>query len=286
LQKILIIGTRGFIGRYVFKEFNQNKKLSIFEGYKEKINLLDIQSFKNAFHKIKPDLIINLGAFSHLDKSSYQEVFEINSFALIKIFDFLIKENYDGKFINTSSALVYGSNTPNIVSEDLPFFPDHPYAVAKASIDSLINLIQHNLNVTTVRPFNCIGRGHRKDYVVPKIVEHFQSKKKSIKLGNCKSKRDFVDVRDVARMYWEISRADSNYNAFNLCSGHSVSIYEIVRLLEKISDHRIKIDTDKNLFRNIDNDNITGDNSRIKELGFEYKYSLENSLEWIFSESG
>ena len=252
MKKIIIIGSRGFIGKYVLEEIATKKNINIYEGYKEKINILDINSFKKSIRKIKPDVVINLAAFSHLDQSSYEDIFQMNCLSVIKILDFLIEENFQGKFINTSSALVYGSQTKSLIREDAPLKPEHAYAIAKASIDQLIKINQTKLDAVSVRPFNCIGRDHRMDYVVPKIIKHFAEKKEEIELGNIHSRRDFVDVRDVARMYWTVCKSNLMPPAVNLCSGKSTSILKIINLLEEISDHKIKVNVNSKLFRKID----------------------------------
>jgi nucleoside-diphosphate-sugar epimerase len=119
------------------------------------------------------------------------------------------------------------------------------------------------------------------DYVVPKIIKHFAEKQEEIELGNIHSRRDFVDVRDVARMYWTVCKSNLMPPAVNLCSGKSTSILKIINLLEEISDHKIKVNVNSKLFRKIDNDNVKGDNSIIESMGFEYQYPLKQTLSWM-----
>jgi len=282
-KKILIIGSRGFIGKQVVSAFKSEKNVQIFEGYKHNIDLSNIQSFKKAFNKIKPDVIINLAAFSHLDKSDFQNIFKLNCFSVIDLVDFLISNNFDGRFINTSSALIYGTQTKGVIKEDSPLRPEHTYAVAKAAIDNLFGIIQKDLQATSVRPFNCIGIGHREDYVVPKIIKHFHQKKQIIELGDIHSKRDFVDVRDVGRMYLYCSKIKTVIPSINLCSGKAISIKSIVQKLEKISDHQIKIEINSKYIRDVDSKNMRGDNSIITSLGFEYNFSINDTLKWIYN---
>jgi len=285
IKKVLIIGSKGFIGSYVKKSIEANNSYEIFEGSKLNIDLRNIKSFINGFNKVRPDVIINLAAFSHLDKSSYENIFELNCFAIIRIIEFLIKEKYSGRFINTSSALVYGSQVNGLLSEDMPLKPDHTYAVAKSTVDNLFNLIQKDLRATSVRPFNCIGVGHRMDYVVPKIINHFIKKKKTIELGDISAKRDFIDVRDVGEMYHIIAKSEQTYPAINLCSGKVYSIKKIVEMLEEISNQKIKIISKKKFMRASDNKLMQGDNKIIKSLGFEYLYDINETLEWIYKNS-
>lgn len=283
MKKVLIIGSRGFIGTYVTSEFHNIGTYEVYEGYKEKINILEFRSFQNSFETIKPDIVINLAAFSHLDHASLKTIFDFNTNSVIKILDYLVDIGFQGKFINTSSALVYGSKTPKIIKEDLDLNPEYSYAIAKAAIDYLIPYLEDKINFISCRPFNCIGVGHREDYVVPKIVQHFAAKKKEIELGNYKSRRDFVDVRDVGKMFFKIADSDENYSAYNLCSGKTTSILEIIKILEDISGNKLKIVVKDDLLRNLDHTDFYGNNNRIKELGFEYQYTIKDTLNWMLS---
>ena len=67
-----------------------------------------------------------------------------------------------GKFINTSSALVYGLNTENVIKETDKLNPFHTYACAKSAVDLLIESNEKiHIDCLSMRLFNCIGKGHR-----------------------------------------------------------------------------------------------------------------------------
>jgi UDP-glucose 4-epimerase len=84
-------------------------------------------------------------------------------------------------------------------------------------------------------------------------------------------------------MYWTVCNSNISYPAVNLCSGKSTSIIEIINLLEEITGHKLTVKINDGLFRTKDNDNVRGDNSLIKSMGFNYKYTLRDSLKWILN---
>ena len=86
-------------------------------------------------------------------------------------------------------------------------------------------------------------------------------------------------------MYWTISKSNLRCPAVNLCSGLSTSILEIIDLLEEISDHKLKVKVNNKLLREVDRDNVKGDNSIIKSMGFNYRYPLKQSLKWMLENS-
>lgn len=284
MKKVILIGSRGFIGSYIYKQLSKHKKFIVHEGYKENINILKKNSFITAFNKVRPDYIINTAAFSHLDPLSLPEIFKINCNAIIDIIDFLEKSNFQGKFINTSSALIYGSKINGKIKETDNYNPEYKYAIAKAAVDKVIDELGDKIECISVRPFNCIGIGHREDYLVPKIVNHFREKKRTITLGNIQTRRDYVDVRDVSRMYVEILNTKKRFKSYNLATGKSFSAQSIINKARKITGHRIQVSSNKNLIRSNDAENVCGSNVRIKSIGFQYKYEIEDTLKWmIFS---
>ena len=182
-KKILVIGARGFTGQYVFQALQEAPDFKPVDSRGLGVDILDLKTFKNAVETTKPDGIINLAAVSTLNLENIPLIYEMNAYAIAKILDYLSKIEFSGRFINASSALVYGSNTPAPIVETAALYPEHHYAIAKSMADQCINLYFPELDSIVARPFNCIGLGHKASFVVPKIVNHFRQKAASITLG-------------------------------------------------------------------------------------------------------
>lgn len=282
-KKIVIIGSTGFIGRYVTRLMRSRNDVNVYEGRDIGIDLLDIRSIQRAINTKQPDVIINLAAISDLDRYPLTKIYESNAYCIVQIIELLQNINFQGRFINTSSSLVYGAPAKNPVSENSGLKPRHHYSSAKAMIDSLFSILATDLDVLSVRPFNCVGYGQSDRYVVPKLITHFKNKKKFIELGSIDNKRDFVDIRDVARMYELVcfSRPEIS-NIVNFCSGKGTSVREMVHSLIDISGHAIKIKQNKSLLRNGDLYDSVGDVSIIESLGFSFHHSIKDTLLWLY----
>ena len=282
-KKIIIIGSTGFIGQYVTRLMRSRNDVNVYEGRNIGIDLLDIKSIKKAIDTTKPDVIINLAAISDLDRYPLTKIYESNAYCIVRIIELLQNINFQGRFINTSSSLVYGVPEKNPISEDFGLKPRHHYSSAKAMADTLFSILGNDLDVLSVRPFNCVGCGQQDRYVVPKLITHFKNKKKFIELGSIDNKRDFVDIRDVARMYELVcfSRPDVS-NIINFCSGIGTSVREMVNDLMDISNHTIEIREDKSLIRSGDLYDSIGDVSIIKSLGFSFDHSIKDTLIWLY----
>jgi nucleoside-diphosphate-sugar epimerase len=282
-RKIIIIGSTGFVGSYVTRLMRSRNDVNVYEARDIGIDLLDIRSIEKAIDTMKPDIIINLAAISDLDRYPLSKIYESNAYSIVRIIELLQDINFQGRFINTSSSLVYGVPEKNPVSENFGLKPRHHYSSAKAMIDSMFSILGNDLDVLSVRPFNCFGCGQPDRYVVPKLITHFKNKKKFIELGSIDNKRDFVDIRDVARMYELVcfSRPDTS-NIINFCSGIGTTVREMVNGLSDISGHTIEIREDKSLIRNGDLYDSVGDVSIIKSLGFSFDHSIKDTLLWLY----
>ena len=68
-MKILIFGSSGFLGKYIFDTLKKENKFKIYDNgiKKKKINLTKKIFIEKIICKIRPDLIINCAAISDVD---------------------------------------------------------------------------------------------------------------------------------------------------------------------------------------------------------------------------
>ncbi len=284
MRKLLLLGSRGFTGSYVKQFVLESDLWALYEGYQENIDITKIESFKNAVNRIKPDAIINLAGISGLETPNTPLIYEMNGLAVVYMMDYLNEIAFQGRFVNTSSALVYGLDTPDIINETAPLNPAHHYSCAKAMADHALGIYSSSLDFVATRPFNFIGVGQPNKYLITKIISHFQKRKSTIELGNIGVARDFVDIRNVALMYLSIINDNAPESFINLCSGEARSITHVLDTLTKITGHEIEIIQNPDFMRAKDNLYQKGDNMNILKTGFKYHYAFEETLSWIYKE--
>jgi GDP-4-dehydro-6-deoxy-D-mannose reductase len=95
-----------------------------------------------------------------------------------------------------------------------------------------------------VRPFNLVGPGQSDAYVWGNIVRQVAriegGRQEEISLANLTSRRDFMDVRDLASACWSLAnlpdfRDRCAGRAFNMGSGRNHSVVEILEMVRKIT---------------------------------------------------
>ena len=307
--KILITGATGFVGshltEYLIDKYSDNEfygtylsdnGLKNLEAVKNRIKLskLDLSSEKEVYELmggIKPDIVYHLAAMASVADSfsSPKEQVVNNISSQINILEALRKFNLEqSKLLVISSAEVYGDvskeNLP--IDEDTPFRPTNPYAVSKLTQDflGLQYFLSYNLNTIRVRPFNHIGPRQSPGFVVAafakKIVEIEKGKRKNIlTVGNLEAKRDFTDVKDMVRAYDLAMSKGIAGDVYNLGSGVSYKISDILNILLSLSEAEIKVEVDKSLLRPIDTPDLVCDPTKFEKLtGWKPEVKIEQTL--------
>ena len=284
MKNILIIGSRGFTGRYVKEVFAKDPDMTIHEGYSYDLDIRDKSSIAKTFDAAQPDVVINIAAVSTLSVDDIPMIYEMNATAVVNLLEELKDRKFEGRFITSSSAYVYGNNTPEIICEEQRLYPENQYSVAKITGESACKLYRDDFDALVVRPFNCIGMGHGDTFLIPKIVRHFVDKKDRIELGNIKARRDYVDIRDIARMYYQVACAEKVDSIYNFCSGQANSIQNLLDIMNEVSGHSIEVDINQAFIRANDNLYMQGGIERLEKIGFKHKYSLTDTLTWMYEE--
>jgi GDP-6-deoxy-D-talose 4-dehydrogenase len=104
-----------------------------------------------------------------------------------------------------------------------------------------------------------------------------------IELGNVDVRRDISDVRDVVDAYLALIDSDVRSGTFNLCSGRSVAIREIVNCMRAMSGHDLEVVIDERLVRENETPDVSGSLSRLSgATGFRPRFALEETLRWMY----
>lgn len=299
MKKVLILGASGFVGNYLVQEL-KSKNYIIYgadikdteeKDYEEffKVDILNTIDIENVLELIKPDYIINLIAISSVKKSwdNPALTFDINVKGTINLLESVNKVSKSSRILLIGSSEEYGNiDYSSAVLEERSLRPINPYAISKLTQEKIANMYKetYGLDIVLTRSFNHIGIGQEKGFVVPDFISQLIEIEKGNKscdliVGNLSAERDFTDVRDVVRAYRLILEKGRCGEVYNVGSGKTLSIQNILDLLIELSNISVKVAVDKNKFRKIETPKIQSDISKIRsELGWEPQISIKDTL--------
>jgi len=283
-QTIWLLGATGFTGKYLFPALQA-------AGYKvitERVDITSSTAVEEIMLKIQPDYIINLAGISFIPDGACANIYAINTFGPQNILDACLKlKKAPKKIILASSALVYGEQKQEVIDENCTVNPINHYGCSKWAMEQIAKNYQNKLNIIITRPFNYTGIGQDNKFLIPKIVEHFKQKKSVISLGNIDIWRDFSDVLWVAEAYVQLLKSPNRKAPINICSGSLTSIREIITILEKLTNHTLKIETNPKFVRQSDIKSQKGNNQQLYSLIpiLEKPIKLEKTLQWMLGPS-
>jgi GDP-4-dehydro-6-deoxy-D-mannose reductase len=310
MKKVLITGITGFVGSHlaahllskkayeVIGTYRSESGLSAIDAIKDKIRLrkLDLNDNTEVCELIlseKPDQIYHLAASASPAKSFADPVKTLtnNFISEFSILEVIRKHRLQTRVLIISTGDVYGMVTPlDIpVDEQTPLRPVTPYAVSKIAQDflSLQYHLAYDIDTVRLRPYNHIGPGQKEGYVVAdfakQIAEIEKGKKEPVlSVGNLEAKRDFTDVRDVIRAYELALQKGEAGEVYNIGSGKSRKIRDVLDNLLSFSTKKITIKVDKNKFRPTDVPEIVCDFRKFHALtGWQPVIPFEKTLEDI-----
>lgn len=278
-MRILVTGLKGFTGYYLKLELERQGNEVI--GLSS--DLSDSRSIAIEIKNIKPDEVIHLAGVSFIDNKNPNDFYQVNLIGTRNLLAALALYVPNVKSILlVSSANVYGNNIEGILDENVAPNPFNDYAVSKFAMEQMAHLWMDQLPIFIVRPFNYTGIGQNVRFLIPKIVSHFREKKNIIELGNLEIWREFGDVRSVVEVYSNLLKVRPLGETFNVCTGIAHSILDVVKLCEKITHQKMKININANLIRSNEVRVLVGNNNKLSNLiSNQNQYNLEDTLRWM-----
>ena len=258
-MNILVTGSTGFTGPYLLKELKQRRH----NVACLKSNLLNKSDIEDEVRKINPDHVLHLGGLSHLTSNHSRDLYEVNTVGSLNLLNALNNKCSNTKSIFLASTAYVYEATNNKISEKSPLCPDSHYAMSKLSMEYLCKANSDRIKIIVFRPFNYTGYGQNDKFFIPKIIKLFREKQNPIELGNLNVEREFNDVSWVVSIIVSLLEIPNTEGTFNICTGISYKLTQIVKMLEKISGHKPLVKVKGDLVRKDEKIKIYGDSKKL-----------------------
>ncbi len=286
---VLITGVTGFVGSHLVdyintlggcQVFGTQRRRSPLDNLHSPVELIDCeltdyQSVEKAVSEAMPDRIFHLAAqsFVPLSWDAPEATFDININGTLNILEAVRHLDPSIMLHVAGSSEEYGIVLPHEcpITEEQPLRPLSPYGVSKVATDLLCQQYakSYDLHVVVTRAFNHTGPRRGEVFATSnfaKQIAEIEAGKCNpyIQVGNLEAKRDWTDVRDVVRAYWLALENCNPGEPYNICSGVSHSIQDMLDALIDISNAVVKVVHDPSRMRPSDVPLLQGDCTKFK----------------------
>lgn len=309
--KILITGGAGYIGSHLAHELiARGHQVWVYDNLssgqeaqvpKEAILIKgDVRDKALLLQSLKDNdiqTIVHLASLVEVEESTQKpgEYLDVNTQGTITVLA-AAKEAGVSKFIFSSTAAVYGNESPGLIKETDQTAPVDPYGTSKLLSEQIIAYYAEFLGIKTtiLRFFNVCGTAKEwgiKDahasHLIPTVLEVASGKKDKIVIfgtdyatSDGTAVRDYVHVKDIALAHVLCIEkfTEKKFRVYNVGTGKGYSVKEIINAASEITGRMIPMEIGPR--RAGDAMSTVADASLIKqELGFvPENSSLENII--------
>jgi nucleoside-diphosphate-sugar epimerase len=257
LQNVIITGADGFIGRNLVSvlstTFNiipiikKKCKDNFFINLKIEPVIWDIT--KKSKFKFPQGVWIHAASITNLKfcNANYKEALLVNSESVENVMKHA--ENTGCiKFIYISTLGVYGEPKAIPTDEDHPINPIEKYSMTKAIAERTVLNYKYPSNMTSVivRPFNIYGNNQNRKMLIPHLIKESISGN-TLNVKNINHTRDFLNIDDfISGIMKIIGTTLQNKEILNLGSGIETTVLQIIHIIEKLVDRKLKVNIRNN----------------------------------------
>ncbi len=304
VKTLFVTGAEGFTGKHLVEYLrrrgyeviggvrNRARKLT-FERQHGKALVCDVSDAINvarAVASVKPDGIIHLAGTSRPHAANAEPLTAYQSIVTgwANMLDAVRRVVPRARLLLASACEVYGkaARDERPLSEDMPPAPMNTFGALKATAESIAHtfFLNYHTNTTIVRPFHYVGAGQSGDFFFGSVAKRLAEWDSSahgnqLQLPDLDFKRDLLHVSDVVEAYAYLLEEGRPNEVYNICSGRTWTVREIVELLIRAAGRNITVSdlpTD-------DGDDqmpwLCGDNGKISsEFGWQPRHTVEQAV--------
>lgn len=229
---LLVTGANGFIGKRLVPALEQGG-MTVYSCSASSGQDICNPAALSAFKDKGISQVIHLAGKTFVPDSwvTPDRFYEVNTLGTQHVLDFC---RATGARLVYVSAYVYGIPQYLPISELHRVAPNNPYAHSKWLAEELCRFYAQHLGVavTVLRPFNLFGPGQSGQFLIPTILKQAGTEA-VIMVKDATPKRDYLHIDDFVRACIKSLRVTSRFSLFNVGSGHSVSVAELLDMVTR-----------------------------------------------------
>lgn len=304
MKNLLIIGGFGFIGSNLIEELLTKGlyQMIVFEfkgivsRFKDRVTVFygdysNTEDLECIFRNYSIDTVFHLISTTVPLTSNDNLEYDIasNLVGTIRLLGLMVKYNVKNLIFLSSGGTVYGKVSPDTIDENHPTNPISSHGITKLSIEKYILLHHHlhKLNYLILRVSNPFGPYHTSDKqgIVNVAIRRALNLEPLVIWGNGSVVRDYIYVKDVARIIGELIEKEFWNNIINIGTGVGYSINQIIQF---ISELPLELTVEYSSAHRYDVPYIVLNNKKLKSFidyePTEIRKAIRCTYEWLKNE--
>lgn len=258
-MEYIVLGGSGFIGSYIVDEIlSQGHNVTVLDMGPERYRI-PVPNVKYIFGSITDldllnevlegkDILIH-SVSTTVPITSNQNIdfdIETNLISSVNIFKIAAEKNIKRIVYLSSGGAIYGEPIFVPISEDHPTHPMSSYGITKLAIEKYLNYFSVNfgLEYNIIRPSNPYGP-RQNPFSNQGVIAVFLGKVlqgETIEVwGDGSAAKDYIYIKDVASAIYRASISDIVSEIFNIGSGYSTSLNDIIDVIKNITNREVKV---------------------------------------------
>lgn len=298
-MRVLVAGGTGFIGsaivrlllgegheiHVIARPSSSPHRISTEDVRVHSIDLVDVDSVAACLKSVRPDSVVNAAAEPG-HPTTPQEILSAwrgTTLGTVSLLESL-REALPEKVVHLGSALEYApSRDPH--TESSPEGPVNVRGLTKLAAAQALQAwsLETRVPSSNLRVFSAYGRSEQSGRLVPSLLRALRDQTPFF-LTKTVTRRDFVDVREVARAVSMVLQGENVEPTLNIGTGVEHSVPDVVTVAESVTGKSLTIGRGNHPGSAADRDHLYADPTLAAEtLGWAARVTLEEGLrsEWV-----
>jgi nucleoside-diphosphate-sugar epimerase len=228
--RILVTGATGFIGRRLVNRLEEIGHVVYPFSRTLGHDVNDYSSF-TPFLREGIEIVVHLAGLTFVPDSWVDSAafYRVNTHGTQKVLDFCNSAKARMLYV---SAYVYGVPDYLPIDESHPVRPNNPYAHSKWLGEEMCRFYSgyKGVRATILRPFNLYGPDQDERFLIPSMLRQLKEKG-VIRVKDLTPRRDYLHLDDFAEALLLAMAHDEPFALFNVGSGRSYSVHQILEML-------------------------------------------------------